>query len=95
MKKIFNYSILLFTCLTTFAQQKYTVTFQGEIANRNSDSLYIKDAEDETILKTFIVDKTGFFKDTINIKEGFYELHDGVEYTNIAKKLWEFLGLSY
>jgi thiol-disulfide isomerase/thioredoxin len=59
------------------AQHQDQVTFEADITNRTSDTLFIK--ENERTIKEFIVDKKGTFKGTFTIKrEGLYWISDGV-----------------
>ena len=84
MKKIFYVAIALLSLSFSYAQEKSYVTFQADIANRNSDSLYIR--TNNKIIKLITVNKKGVFKDTLNVKEGIYLLFDGAEYTQMYLK---------
>ena len=84
MKKILVGAIALISMSFSFAQEKSYVTFQADIANRNSDSLYIR--TNKKITKLLTVNKKGVFKDTLNVKEGMYLLYDGKEYTQMYLK---------
>lgn len=84
MNKIFFIAIALLTLSFSFAQQKSYVTFQADIANRKSDSLYIRTNSD--ITKLLLANKQGIFKDTLNVKEGVYILFDGTDYTQMYLK---------
>lgn len=84
MKKIFFIAIALLALSFSYAQQKSYVTFQADIANRNSDSLLIR--TNNKIIKLMTVNKKGVFKDTLNVKEGMYLLFDGAEYTQMYLK---------
>ena len=83
MKK--SYYILVTFILTSvgFAQNT-TVTFQADIAYRNGDVLFIKD--NRIIVKEIKADKDGHFKDSFEVKEGMYQLFDGVEYAELFLK---------
>lgn len=59
------------------AQLKDQVTFEADITNRTSDTLFIK--ENEKTIIALIVDKEGTFKNTFTIKkEGMYWVSDGI-----------------
>jgi thiol-disulfide isomerase/thioredoxin len=66
-----------------FAQNN-TITFRGKIANRNGDVLFIR--EKSKVLKEIQLSKDGTFKDSFEIKEGMYEMFDGVEFTEVYLK---------
>ncbi|ELY2018626.1 TlpA family protein disulfide reductase, partial [Flavobacterium psychrophilum] len=86
MKKIFSIALITFCSIYSFGQSKNAVAFQAEIANRNGDIIYIKDAKNKTIKEIKVNDK-GFFKDTFEIeKEDFYFFFDGTEYTKLFLK---------
>ena len=83
MKKLYFILVaFIFSCIG-FAQSN-AVNFQAEIANRNGDVIYIK--EDKTVIKEIKIDDKGIFKATFPIKEGMYQMFDGVEYTDLFLK---------
>jgi thiol-disulfide isomerase/thioredoxin len=82
MKKIFSFILTVFISALTIAQE--TMTFQAEIANKNSNTLSINSGR-ETIQK-IEADEKGNFKATFAIKEGLYQLFDGAEYANLYFK---------
>ena len=82
MKKIFSFILTVFISALTIAQE--TMTFQAEIANKNSNTLSINSGR-ETIQK-IEADEKGNFKATFAIKEGLYQLFDGAEYANLYLK---------
>lgn len=84
MKKIFFIAVVLLFIGSSYAQKKSYVTFQAEIANRNSDSIQIR--TQQKITKIIKVNKKGVFKDTLRVAEGFYLLFDGKEYTQMYLK---------
>lgn len=84
MKKSIFTAIVFAISFLSFAQAKKYVTFQAEIANRNGDSIFIRN--NQKIIKKIAVDKKGVFKDTLNVVEGSYLLFDGVEYTSLYLK---------
>jgi thiol-disulfide isomerase/thioredoxin len=75
---LFGYSIL------AVAQTNNFVIFKAEIANKNTDFISLRDNKKE--YKKMQVNKDGFFKDTLNVKDGFYQMYDGVEVTNLYLK---------
>lgn len=84
MKRVFIIGMVLAVAFTVEAQTKNYVTFQAEIANKNGDFISLRD--NKKVYKKIQVNKDGFFKDTINIKEGMYQMYDGVEYTDLYLK---------
>jgi thiol-disulfide isomerase/thioredoxin len=66
-----------------FAQKDY-VRFSGKIANRNSDTITI--FSNTKVIKTFSVDQSGYFSDTLSAEEGLYALSDNVEMTTVFLK---------
>ncbi len=84
MKKIFFIALALLFVGSTYAQDKAYVTFQAEIANRNSDTIYIR--TQQKVLKTIKVNKNGVFKDTLKVTEGLYLMFDGKEFTQMFLK---------
>lgn len=83
MKKICFFLALMLTTMIGFAQGK--VTFQAEIANRNGETIFIKDMANKTVKEIKINDK-GIFKDSFETKDGFYMMFDGVEYAQLYLK---------
>lgn len=82
MKKLFSF---IFTVLVTsvgIAQE--SMTFQAEIANKNSESLFIKD--NQNIIQEIKADSRGLFKASFAVKEGIYQMFDGVEYAQLYLK---------
>ncbi|WP_264565786.1 TlpA family protein disulfide reductase [Flavobacterium sp. N3904] len=84
MKKIICSLLVLMFSFLSNAQDKKYVTFQAEIANRNTDSIFIRN--NKKIIKKITVNKNGVFKDTLNVVEGPYVFFDGVEYTSLYLK---------
>lgn len=83
MKKLFFFLSLMLATTIAFAQGK--VSFQADITNRNGDVIYIKDNTNK-IIKEIKVDGKGLFKDSFEVKDGFYTLFDGVEYGQLYLK---------
>ena len=75
---LFGYSIL------SVAQTNNFVIFKAEIANKNTDFISIRD--NKKVYKKTQVNKDGFFIDTLNVKEGLYQMYDGVEVTSLYLK---------
>jgi thiol-disulfide isomerase/thioredoxin len=61
------------------------MTFQGEIANKNGDAVYITDSKNK-LIKKIQVSSEGVFKDTLNVVPGRYGLSDGNEFTIVYLK---------
>ena len=66
-------------------EQNDFVTFSGKITNKNSDSVVISNPQFK-FNRVIKVDENGMFKDTMNIKDGFYRLFDGGEYATLYLK---------
>ena len=61
-----------------------TVSIKADIANRNGDILFIK--QGRMIVKEIKVEGDGHFSASFDIKEGMYQLFDGVEYSELFLK---------
>ena len=83
MKKITTIILAGMLSVSAFAQKKY-VTFEAKIDNKNGEKLYILGPK--KYKKEFVLNKSGVFKDTLNIIEGMYRLDDGVEGTSLFLK---------
>jgi thiol-disulfide isomerase/thioredoxin len=84
MKKVFLLGLFLGHSILSVAQTKDYVSFQAEIANKNGDFISIQD--NSKVYKKIKVNKDGVFKDTLHIKEGLYQMFDGVEFTELYLK---------
>jgi thiol-disulfide isomerase/thioredoxin len=84
MKKVVSIAIILGFSILSVAQTNNFVIFKAEIANKNTDYISIRD--NKKVYKKIQVNKDGFFKDTLNVKEGFYQMYDGVEVTTLYLK---------
>ncbi len=84
MKKLLIAGLVLFSALNISAQSKKYVTFEANIANRNTD--IIKIINEGRVIKTIYVDKNGIFKDTLSVDGGRSRLYDGVESTELFLK---------
>lgn len=76
--------VLFFLGVSNFgyAQAKY-VSFEAKIDNRNGDKLVILG---NRYKKEIEVNKQGVFKDTLHIKNGLFQMNDGVESTYLYLK---------
>ncbi len=84
MKTFLLIAILFVSTINSYGQGKKYVSFNAEIANRNGETIYIKD--NQKVIKKIEINKEGVFKDTLNIKDGLYLMFDGVEYTSLYLK---------
>ena len=85
MKKLYFTALVFIFTLSTIAQKNKCMIFQGEIANKNGDAIYITDAKNK-LIKKIQLSSEGFFKDTINVAAGRYSLSDGNEFTIVYLK---------
>src|SRR3970040_574912 len=85
MKKIFLIAVVLMSSMSSFAQKKEHMVFQAEIANRFGDVVSFFNAKNK-LVKTIQVNKTGIFKDTMNVEPGRYVFSDGNEFTIVYLK---------
>ena len=85
MKKLLFTALVLISTLTGTAQKNKYMTFQGEIANKNGDAVYITDSKNK-LIKKIQVSSEGVFKDTLNVVPGRYGLSDGNEFTIVYLK---------
>lgn len=86
MKKIFCIAFAFVCSYSSMAQVKSKMSFEAEISNRNSDSIFIRNRQNGKVLKTITINKEGFFKDTLSIGEGVYLFYDGKEYAKLFIK---------
>jgi thiol-disulfide isomerase/thioredoxin len=82
MKTVFSF-IFTFLIASAVVSQE-SMTFQAEIANKNSESLYIKD--NQSVIQEIKTDSKGNFKATFVVKEGLYQMFDGLEYAQLYLK---------
>lgn len=73
------------TMVSCKKEQNDFVTFSGKITNKSSDSIVISNPQLK-FSRTIKVDDKGMFKDTMNVKDGFYRLFDGKESTSLYLK---------
>lgn len=86
MKKLFCIVFAFVCSYNGIAQVKSKMSFQAEISNRNSDSIFIRNRQNGKVLKAIAINKEGYFKDTLSIAEGVYMFYDGKEYAKIFIK---------
>jgi hypothetical protein len=82
MKKLFNFIFTIVVASVGLAQE--SMTFEAEISNKNSESLFIKD--NKSVIQEIKADSKGLFKATFAVKEGMYQMFDGVEYAQLFLK---------
>ena len=92
MKKTFLFLLVICSNSIIFAQSN--MNFQAEIANRNGDIIYIKDNNNKVVIQEIKVDDKGVFKSSFDVKEDFYVLYDGLEYTQLYLKAGDDLHLT-
>jgi len=86
MRKLLFVGLGLLCSVASIGQVKTKMTFQAEIANRNTDSLFIRNSQNGNVIKKLGVNKDGVFKDSFSVDEGIYMLYDGKEYAKIFVK---------
>lgn len=84
MKQLFIAGIVLLSTFNAVGQSKKYVTFEANIANRNSDVITI--FNDGKIIKKINVNAKGIFKDTLVLNGGRGQMYDGVESTELFLK---------
>ncbi len=85
MKKIVYLMAIAIAMVSCKKEQTDFVSFSGKITNKNSDSIIISNPQFK-FSRVIKVDENGAFKDTMNIKDGFYRLSDGNESTSLYLK---------
>ncbi|MDC1162023.1 TlpA disulfide reductase family protein [Tenacibaculum sp.] len=80
MKKLTLLTLILISIISCKKETTNFVSFSGKITNKNSDSLVISNREG--FKKIIVIDENGSFKDTLNLKSGFYTIFDGKEYAS-------------
>jgi thiol-disulfide isomerase/thioredoxin len=85
MKNFLIAGLVLLSTLNVVGQSKKYVTFEANIANRNSD--FIKIIKNRKVIKTITVNKKGIFKDTLAIADGgMCAFTDGTESSELFLK---------
>jgi thiol-disulfide isomerase/thioredoxin len=82
MKKLVTLLSLFLFSSTVFAQEN--MAFQAKIENKNGDILYIQ--ENGKTVQEIKLNAKGLFQAQFPIKEGMYQLFDGVEYAQLFLK---------
>ncbi|WP_428741397.1 TlpA family protein disulfide reductase [Tenacibaculum sp.] len=85
MKKFIYTSLFALALVACSKESKDYVTFSGKITNKNSDSVVISNPQFQ-FNRVIKVDENGMFKDTMNVKGGFYRFFDGKEYATLYLK---------
>lgn len=81
MKNVFLMLLLFLCSCGSFSQTKEYATFEADIANLNEPIyLMMKDK----VVKKFIKNSDGVYKDTLKVAIGNYRLFDGKQYTLIS-----------
>lgn len=75
-------------------QEKNFVSFSGKIENRHSDSIIVFHPKVE-YTKIIKLNEDGYFKDTLQVKDGIYSFTDGREFTMLYLKKGETLVMNY
>jgi thiol-disulfide isomerase/thioredoxin len=84
MKNIFFIAITFIGCNIVFGQAKKQVVFEAQIANRNSDTIYVKNSTGFS--RKITVNKDGIFKDAFEVKDGMYYFNDSNESAGLYLK---------
>lgn len=82
MKNFFTLLIAVMISFSGFSQE--TMAFQAKISNKNGDVLYIK--QGRTTVQEIKLNDKGIFQAKFPIKEGLYQMFDGVEYAMLFLK---------
>ncbi|QXP73423.1 redoxin family protein [Tenacibaculum sp. AHE15PA] len=85
MKKIVYLMAIAIAIISCKKESNNFVTFSGKITNQNSDSIVISNPQLK-FSRVIKVNENGAFKDTMNLKDGFYRLFDGQESTTLYLK---------
>ncbi|CAD0001745.1 TlpA family protein disulfide reductase [Flavobacterium salmonis] len=84
MKKVFLLALIVFSVFNINAQTKSQIKFTAKIANRNSDTLVIRGAND--FKQVIPINKKGIFDATFEAPKGFYQFSDGHEVSGLYLK---------
>ncbi|WP_271405820.1 TlpA family protein disulfide reductase [Tenacibaculum soleae] len=85
MKKIIYLMAIAIVAVSCKPATNNFVTFSGKITNKNTDSIIVSNPQLK-FNRVIKVDENGLFKDTMNIKDGFYRVFDGKETTSLYLK---------
>ncbi|MGO4772748.1 TlpA family protein disulfide reductase [Flavobacterium sp. W22_SRS_FK3] len=84
MKKVFLLALIMLSAFSVNAQTKNQIKFTAKIANRNSDTLVIRGANN--FKQVIPINKKGFFAATFEAPKGFYQFGDGREVSSLYLK---------
>jgi thiol-disulfide isomerase/thioredoxin len=84
MKKVFFLALITLSVFSINAQTNNKIMFSAKIANRNSDTLVIRGANNFT--QVIPIDKKGIFAATFEAPKGFYQFSDGREVSGLYLK---------
>ncbi|CAD0001778.1 TlpA family protein disulfide reductase [Flavobacterium chungangense] len=84
MKKVFLLALIVLSVFSINAQTKNQIKFTAKIANRNSDTLVIRGAND--FKQVIPINKKGVFDATFEAPKGFYQFSDGHEVSGLYLK---------
>lgn len=84
MKNIFFLGLFVFGTINGIAQTNNQIKFTAKIANRNSDTLVIRGANQ--FVQVIPIGNRELFATSFAAPKGFYQLSDGTEVTNLYLK---------
>ena len=84
MKKVFLLALIVLGAFSVNAQAKNQIKFTAKIANRNSDTLVIRGANN--FIQVIPIDKKEIFAATFEAPKGFYQFSDGTEASSLYLK---------
>ena len=84
MKKVFLLALMMVSAFSINAQTKSQVKFTAKIANRNSDTLVIRGANNFT--QVIPINEKEVFAATFEAPKGFYQFGDGKEVSGLYLK---------
>ncbi|MGB1042713.1 MAG: TlpA family protein disulfide reductase [Tenacibaculum sp.] len=85
MKKIVCLMAIAIAMVSCKKEQNDFVTLTGKVTNKNSDSIVVSNPQFK-FKRVIKLDENGAFKDTMNVKDGFYRAFDGKEYASLYLK---------
>lgn len=84
MKKVIFLALVFFGAFSVNAQTKNQIKFTAKIANRNSDTLVIRGANN--FMQVIPINKKEVFAATFEAPKGFYQFSDGTEVSGLYLK---------
>lgn len=84
MKKVFLLALVVLSAIGTNGQTKNQIKFTAKIANRNSDTLIIKGANN--FKQVIPINKKEIFAASFEAPKGFYQFSDGIEVSSLYLK---------